>query len=94
MDRVKGIRARLEKALEPRHIEITDDSHRHVGHTGAAAGGGHFTVSIISNRFIGHSTIERHKMVYRAVDDMLAAEIHALSIQAKTVEEVSSNNSG
>jgi len=92
MDRVKTIRERLEQALAPEHIDITDDSHLHAGHAGAASGGGHFTVSIISNKFIGCSTIERHKMVYTAVGDMMPSEIHALGIKAKTPEEASSNN--
>jgi len=94
MDRVKAIREKLEQALQPEYIDITDDSHLHVGHAGAASGGGHFTVIIISNKFINCSTIERHRMVYMAVNDMMPSEIHALGIKAKTPEEASSNNNG
>ena len=94
MDRVEAIRKKLEQALAPERIEIIDESHLHVGHAGAAAGGGHFAVTIISAGFAGRSMIERHRMVYLAVNDMMPQEIHALSIQAKTPEESSSNNNG
>ena len=92
MDRVKTIREKLEQALAPERLEITDDSHKHVGHAGAAGGAGHFSVSITSSRFQGRSMIERHRLVYLAVNDMMPGEIHALSIQAKTPEEETSSN--
>lgn len=87
MERVELIRVRLNKAFEPAQLDIVDDSHQHVGHAGAASGGGHFTVSIVSEKFSDHSTLERHRMVYQAVDDLMPAEIHALSIKALTPEE-------
>ncbi len=90
MDRVATIRSKLQQALTPERLEITDDSHLHAGHAGAAAGGGHFSVSITSSRFQGHSTLERHRLVYQAVSDMMAGEIHALSIKARTPEEETS----
>ena len=90
MDRLESIRSKLQQALAPERLEITDDSHLHVGHAGAATGGGHFSVRIISSQFQGRSTLERHRLVYQAVDDMMPAEIHALSIQARTPEEQTS----
>ena len=87
MDRVESIRERLNNALSPEQVEIIDDSHKHVGHAGAAAGGGHFSVRIVSEQFRDHSLIERHRMVYDAVSDMMPGEIHALSIQALTADE-------
>jgi BolA protein len=73
---------RLTSALEPEHLDIVDDSHRHAGHAGAADGRGHFTVLIVSARFAGLGTLRRHRLVYEAVGDMLTTDIHALSIQA------------
>lgn len=86
-DRTAMIRQRLEKALSPDQIEIIDESHLHAGHAGAASGGGHFNVMIVSDQFKGKSTIERHRMVYLAVDDIMRTEIHALSIKALTPDE-------
>ena len=90
MNRLETIRSKLQQSLAPERLEITDDSHLHVGHAGAAAGGGHFSVRIISSQFQGRSTLQRHRLVYQAVDDMMPAEIHALSIQARTPEEQTS----
>lgn len=85
--RIEMIRTRLEQALSPDHLEIIDESHKHVGHPGAASGGGHFVVQVVSAAFAGKSPIQRHRLVYDAVDDMMPAEIHALSIQASTPDE-------
>lgn len=87
MDRVQAIRERLDNALSPERLDITDDSHLHIGHAGAAGGAGHFSVNIVSEKFRDHSLIERHRMVYQAVSDMMPNEIHALSIQALTADE-------
>jgi BolA protein len=87
MDRVEAIRERLNRALEPDSLDITDESHLHVGHPGAASGAGHFRVKIVSPLFSGRSLLERHRMVYAAVDDLMQTEIHALSIKADTPEE-------
>ena len=82
------IRERLEKALSPSQIDIVDESHLHAGHAGAASGGGHFSVTIVSDKFNEQSTIERHRMVYIAVDDLMRTEIHALSIKAFSPDEI------
>lgn len=88
MDRVATIRERLQRALAPEHIDISDESHKHAGHAGAReSGGGHFNVTIVSESFRDQSSIQRHRMVYAAVSDLMPHEIHALSIRALTPEE-------
>lgn len=87
MDREATIRSKLQQALAPARLDITDDSHLHAGHAGAKGGAGHFSVHIISSRFRGHSTLVRHRMVYQALSDMMPGEIHALSIKARAPEE-------
>ena len=82
MDRIAEIKSRLERELSPTHIDIVDESHMHAGHAGAASGAGHFSVTIVSDKFAGKSAIQRHRMVYLAVDDLMRSEIHALSIKA------------
>jgi len=86
-DRVDRIRARLESALQPVRLEIQDDSARHAGHAGARGGGGHYIVTIVSPAFANRSLIERHRMVYDALGDMMHNEIHALSIDARAPDE-------
>ena len=86
-ERVEMIRERLTKTLQPAALEIIDESARHAGHAGAASGGGHFIVNIVAAAFNDKTLIQRHRLVYDAVDDIMHREIHALSIQAKTPEE-------
>ena len=81
-ERVERIRQTLEQAFTPTRLEISDDSHLHAGHAGARSGKGHFTVEIESAAFEGKSPIERHRMVYSALDEMMQTDIHALSIKA------------
>jgi len=81
-DRVSLIRSRLEAAFAPDELEITDESRLHAGHAGARDGRGHFRVHIVSKRFVGTSPLERHRMVYEALEDLMKTDIHALSLTA------------
>lgn len=81
------IRERLEAALAPTALEIVDDSQRHVGHAGARDGRGHFTVRIVSARFAGAKPLERHRLVYEALGDLMLTDIHALSLIAAAPTE-------
>ena len=86
-DRNTRIRDALTKQLQPTHLNIEDDSHRHKGHAGAADGRGHFNVQIVSLAFEGKAPIARHRLVYAALGDMMTTDIHALSIEARTPKE-------
>lgn len=79
--RVERLRRRRE-ALEPTRLEVVDDSHHHAGHAGAADGRGHFSVLVVSKRFAGLRQLQRHRLVYEAVGDLMVTDIHALSIHA------------
>ena len=85
--RATMIRERLTRKLQPVKLEIIDESAKHAGHAGAASGGGHFIVNIVSPAFENKTLIQRHRLVYDAVGDIMHSEIHALSIQAKTPQE-------
>ena len=86
MSVIDAMRASLA-ALEPVAIEIIDDSAKHAGHAGAKGGGGHFRLAIVSPRFTGCGTMERHRLVYDALGPLMKREIHALSINAKAPDE-------
>ena len=86
-DRVAKIRERLETAFAPTALEITDDSHRHVGHAGARDGRGHFSVRIVAARFAGVKPLERHRLIYEALGELMATDIHALSLIAVAPNE-------
>jgi sulfur transfer protein SufE/stress-induced morphogen len=78
--------------LKPSFLEISDDSSRHAGHSGVADVGTsetHFAVKIVADCFQGLTPVQRHKMIYALLSAELAAGVHALSISAKTPQEIS-----
>jgi BolA protein len=89
-ERVELIRQRITAALAPSSLSVTDDSHRHAGHEGARDGRGHFTVDIVSSAFDGRAPLARHRMVYAALGELMATDIHALAIRARTPGEAAS----
>jgi len=87
MDRRARIEAVLRQRFAPEHLAVIDESHRHAGHPGAAGGGGHFSVVIVSGLFRNQSRLERQRAIHTAVADALRTDIHALALRALTPEE-------
>lgn len=81
------IRQRLA-VLEPESIVLEDESAQHRGHAGAASGGGHFRLTLVSPKFRDLSTLARHRLVYETMGELMQRKIHALSITALTPEEL------
>lgn len=79
--RIDMIRDCINATLAPIELDIIDESHLHVGHSGHG-GAGHFRVRIVSEKFDGQAPLARHRMVFAAVDKLMQTEIHALSIEA------------
>jgi acid stress-induced BolA-like protein IbaG/YrbA len=48
----------------------------------------HFAARVISSDFTGKRSLARHQLVYKALGPRMGNEIHALSIEALTPEEV------
>ncbi|MFS2134546.1 BolA family protein [Duganella sp. Dugasp56] len=86
--RMERMRSRFEAALTPLELTLEDDSALHAGHAGAASGGGHYNVRIVSLQFEGLKLVTRHRLVYDSVHDMMHKEIHALAITALAPSEV------
>lgn len=83
-ERVAEIERRLTAAFEPTRLEVVDQSHLHAGHVGSrSTGGGHYVVTIRAGAFAGKSPLERHRMIYDVLGDLMAGPIHALSIDAR-----------
>ena len=80
---------RLNSALVPNRVELIDDSEAHRGHGGHnPAGESHFTLRIESAAFAGKSRVERQRLVYHALGDLLDQRVHALSIRATAPGEL------
>ena len=76
------MRARLEGAFAPEHLEIRDDSEKHRGHAGYQEGGeSHWYVAISAPAFGEMSRIERHRAVHAALGPDIVGRIHALQLQ-------------
>jgi len=90
-ERVALIRSRLEAAFNPDELDVVDESHRHVGHAGARDGRGHFQVRILSRRFAGKRTVERHRMIYAALGPLMQTDIHALGLEALSPDDTESS---
>jgi len=86
--RRESIRARLFDGLALSTCEVEDESALHAGHAGAASGGGHFRVRLISDVFEGKNRLQRHRLVYDCLADMMDKDIHALAIIAIATSEI------
>lgn len=87
---MSGIDALLRERLAPlapTEFTLIDDSARHAGHAGAREGG-HYRLRLVSAAFAGHGPLARHRLVHALVADLMRSRIHALSIEARTPDEV------
>lgn len=82
------MREKLMSELQPTRLDIVNESHMHAGHRSSpGTGESHFRVFIVSQRFVGKTRIERHRMVNAALAELLQDRVHALAIRALTPEE-------
>ena len=85
--RPERIRERLLATFSPSQCLVEDESALHAGHAGAASGGGHYRVRLVSDLFEGKNRVNRHRLVYDCLSDLMQQEIHALAIVALTPSE-------
>jgi len=84
----EAIRAKLDQAFAPAALDIVDESHLHAGHAGHRPGiSTHFRVAIVSSAFAGKARVERQRMIYAALDELMGKPIHALALSAKAPGE-------
>ena len=78
---------KLADSLRPSRLEVVNESDRHKGHAGHDGGGeSHFRLLVVSDAFQGKGRLERQRMVFTALGDLMG-KIHALSMQAQTLDE-------
>ena len=74
---------RLRQRLAPSELEVLDESADHAGHAGSNGTdfGTHFRVRIASPMFAGKTRVQRHRLVYDALQDFIDQGLHALAIE-------------
>jgi BolA protein len=77
------IHARLSERLLPTELRVVDESAAHAGHVGAndSGQGTHMRVCIASPMFTGITRVQRHRLVYDALQDFIDQGLHALAIE-------------
>ena len=88
MNTAQKIEQALRLRLEALDIAVEDESALHAGHAGAASGGGHYRVRIVSPLFSGKNRVQRHRLVYAALADEMGGAIHALALTTLTPDQV------
>jgi len=83
MNTAARIRERLNERLQPTELEVIDESGHHAGHAGAnpSGYGSHMRVRVASPLFTGLSRVQRHRLVYDALQDFIDQGLHALAIE-------------
>ena len=74
------IRARIRAAIPDADVTVRDT-------TGT---GDHFDATVVSATFVGKGPVERHRLVYAALNDAIlgpSAPIHALALTTATPDE-------
>ena len=87
MNTAQKIEQVLRLRLEALDITVEDESALHAGHAGAASGGGHYRVRIVSSLFSGKNRVQRHRLVYAALADEMGGAIHALALTTLTPDQ-------
>ena len=85
---IDKIKERLLKNIQCIHLEVVDESPNHGGYDGSVS---HVKIIIVSDEFSDQSLINRHKLVYKAMGD-LVGHIHAISIVSKTSNQWEESN--
>ncbi len=85
--RASEIHEAIERGLDATHVEVIDHSASHAEHPGAATGGGHFEVVVVSDRFRGLSRLAVQRLVYEALGHLMQTAIHALSMHTFTTDQ-------
>ena len=77
------IHARLTERLQPTELHVIDESAQHAGHAGANASGqgSLMRVRIASPLFTSLTRVQRHRLVYDALQDFIDQGLHALAIE-------------
>jgi len=78
------IEEKLARDLDPLHLEVVNESHRHDVPPGSES---HFKVVVVSERFLGEPLTARHRLVYATLAEELRGGVHALALHTYTPDD-------
>ena len=79
------MRAALEAAFKPNHLEIINESNLHAGHNPEAAqtNDTHYRLIISADALAGKSRVNQHREINAALKFAFDEGLHALAIEVK-----------
>lgn len=86
MNIIETISQKIKDHIDLEHIEIIDESEKHVGHKenkGYGISGTHLKIKIISKDFENKSMLERHRLINEILKELIGNRIHALSLDLR-----------
>jgi BolA family transcriptional regulator, general stress-responsive regulator len=83
------IETKLAEGLQPLHLQVENESHRHNVPPGSES---HFKVVLVADAFEGKSLVARHRLVNELLADELRNHIHALALHTYTREDWEEKN--
>ncbi|AHC39016.1 BolA family protein [Ehrlichia muris] len=87
MDVVQTIKSKITSALNVFKIEVIDESFKHRDHVFQSIySTSHLKVQIVSNDFLEMSIINRHKLLYKILEEEIKL-IHSISFSLYTKAE-------
>ena len=84
------IEDKLQKDLEPWHLEVINESPNHNVPDGAES---HFKIVIVSEKFFDIRAVKRHQLIYSVLAEEMK-KIHAIAIHPFTPDEWADKQSG
>lgn len=83
--------AKLRHELAPVSMTLVNVSHHHHGHAGSpGTGESHFELTLVSERFTGLTRVQRHRLVYKVLEEEMAGPVHALQLTLSAPSESAS----
>ena len=73
---------KLSDYFSPTHLEVINESHKHIGHSQSPnSGNSHFLIIIASEKLQGTSRLAGQRMIYKLLEKEMRNQIHALQIK-------------
>ncbi len=72
----ESVKALIQKGMPGAEVTVEGDD------------GVHFEALVVSEAFAGKNTVQRHRMVYATLGELMGHEIHALALTTKTPAEL------